>query len=133
MSYVEVDKYLEIEDIVERGDRQLEQAVSIVIPAFNEAQHVAEQIKAVQQVMGETQWRFEIIVVDDGSSDGTAQQASLTGVRVLRHKRNRGYGASLKRGIAASSFDWILITDADGTYPATSIPACSSMRRRMTW
>jgi glycosyltransferase involved in cell wall biosynthesis len=123
MSYVEVDKYLEIEDIVERGDRQLEQAVSIVIPAFNEAQHVAEQIKAVQEVMRETQWRFEIIVVDDGSSDGTAQQASLTGVRVLRHKRNRGYGASLKRGISASSFDWILITDADGTYPASSIPA----------
>jgi glycosyltransferase involved in cell wall biosynthesis len=43
-------------------------------------------------------------------------------VRVIRTRRNRGYGAALKRGIAAASHDWILITDADGTYPASEIP-----------
>ena len=44
-------------------------------------------------------------------------------VRVVQHRRNRGYGSALKTGITASKYDWILITDADGTYPAESIPA----------
>jgi glycosyltransferase involved in cell wall biosynthesis len=123
MSIVEFERYGTIEEIGEVHNRKLDQAVSVIIPAFNEAAHVADQIRAVQQVMKETAWDFEIIVVDDGSTDGTAQRAAETGVRVLRHKKNRGYGASLKNGIAASAYDWILITDADGTYPATSIPA----------
>jgi len=111
-----------IEEIPEPTDRKLEQAVTIVIPAYNEAAHVAGQIRAVRDVMELTGWEYEIIVVDDGSTDGTAQRALETGVRVLRHRRNRGYGASLKRGIAAARFEWILITDADGTYPAAAIP-----------
>ena len=123
MSIVGLEHYSTIEDIAESHDRELDQAVTIVIPAFNEAAHVAAQIRAVREVMEQTDWRFEIIVVDDGSSDGTAARAAETGVRVLRHKKNRGYGASLKRGIAAAAFDWILITDADGTYPPSAIPA----------
>jgi glycosyltransferase involved in cell wall biosynthesis len=111
-----------IEEIPESTDRKLEQAVTIVIPAYNEAAHVAGQIRAVRDVMELTGWEHEIIVVDDGSNDGTAQRALETGVRVLRHRRNRGYGASLKRGIAAARYEWILITDADGTYPAAAIP-----------
>ncbi len=111
-----------IEQVASTLGRRLETAVSIVIPAFNEGAHVAEQVRDVRRVMESTGWDFEIIVVDDGSEDDTAQAAAATGVRVLRHPRNRGYGASLKRGIAASRFDWILITDADGTYPANAIP-----------
>ena len=111
-----------IEDIGEIGDRKLDDAVSIVIPAYGEAAHVAAQIAAVRDVMDLSGWEYEIIVVDDGSADDTAQRAAQTGVRVLRHHRNRGYGASLKSGIAASAHPWILITDADGTYPAESIP-----------
>lgn len=121
-----MERYAAIEDIIEVHDRQLDNAVSVVIPAFNEAEHVAGQITAVDAVLRETGWDYEIIVVDDGSTDGTAMRAAETGVRVLRHKRNRGYGASLKRGIAASRFDWILITDADGTYPASAIPTLLS-------
>jgi glycosyltransferase involved in cell wall biosynthesis len=126
MSITEMERYAAIEDIIEVHDRQLDNAVSVVIPAFNEAEHVAGQITAVDAVLRETGWDYEIIVVDDGSTDGTAMRAAETGVRVLRHKRNRGYGASLKRGIAASRFDWILITDADGTYPASAIPTLLS-------
>ena len=126
MSITEMERYAAIEDIIEVHDRQLDNAVSVVIPAFNEAEHVAGQITAVDAVLRETGWNYEIIVVDDGSTDGTAMRAAETGVRVLRHKRNRGYGASLKRGIAASRFDWILITDADGTYPASAIPTLLS-------
>lgn len=112
-----------VEEIVEAGDGALAQAVSVVIPAYNEAAHLAAEVRAVEAVMRETGWDFEIIVVDDGSSDGTAEEGIRAGARVLRHKRNRGYGAALKRGIAAARFDWILITDADGTYPASAIPA----------
>jgi glycosyltransferase involved in cell wall biosynthesis len=111
-----------IEDVLESSDRKLDNAVSIIIPAYNEGAHVAEQIRDVRAVMERSGWAFEIVVVDDGSTDDTAQRAAETGVRVLRHKRNRGYGASLKRGIAATSYDWVLITDADGTYPAMAIP-----------
>jgi glycosyltransferase involved in cell wall biosynthesis len=123
MSIVQLERYGTIEEIVEAHDRKLEQAVSVIIPAFNEAAHVAQQIRSVEEVLHASGWLFEIIVVDDGSTDGTASQAATTGVRVLRHRRNRGYGAALKRGIAAARFDWILITDADGTYPASAIPA----------
>jgi glycosyltransferase involved in cell wall biosynthesis len=111
-----------IEDIVEESQQPLEHAVSVVIPAYNEGAHVGDQVRAVEQVLGTTGWRFEIIVVDDGSRDDTAEQASSTGARVLRRRPNRGYGASLKLGIHHAKYDWILITDADGTYPVAAIP-----------
>ena len=111
-----------IEEIDEAPGAELPAAVSVIIPAFNEGAHVAGQVRAVQEVLGRTPWRFEIIVVDDGSTDDTAAQADTTGVRVLRRRTNRGYGAALKLGIQAARYDWILITDADGTYPTASIP-----------
>ena len=119
---MQVEQLGVIEDIIEMGDRALDSAVTVVIPAYNEAAHVASQIRSVREVMERSGWEFEILVVDDGSVDGTARAAAETGVRVLRHRRNRGYGASLKTGIAAARFEWILITDADGTYPASAIP-----------
>lgn len=110
---------------VEAGESRpmLDRAVSVVIPAYEESAHVAGQIRAVREVMESSGWRFEILVVDDGSADDTARRAAGEGVRVLRHRRNRGYGAALKTGIAAAAHDWILITDADGTYPPEAIPA----------
>lgn len=111
-----------IEDILEDDPTELERAVTVVIPAFNEGAHVAEQVRAVESVMRDTGWRYEIIVVDDGSSDNTAVQADATGVRVLRRRRNQGYGAALKLGIHRATHGWILITDADGTYPVAAIP-----------
>jgi glycosyltransferase involved in cell wall biosynthesis len=100
----------------------LDHSVSIVIPALDEGPYVAGQIRAVREVMETSGWDFEIILVDDGSTDATGQNAAEEGARVLRHSRNRGYGAAIKRGVSVAQYDWILITDADGTYPASAIP-----------
>jgi glycosyltransferase involved in cell wall biosynthesis len=111
-----------IEEIVGDEPAAIERAVTVVIPAYNEGDHVAAQICAVRKTMECSGWPFEIIVVDDGSLDRTALEADSTGARVLRRVKNRGYGAALKLGIQHARYGWILITDADGTYPVESIP-----------
>ena len=119
-----------IEDIVEDHVGPVERAVTVVIPAYNEAAHVAEQVRDVERVLRTSGWSYEIVVVDDGSTDGTAEQADSTGVRVLRRRRNRGYGAALKLGIHLAKHPWILITDADGTYPVEAIPSLLAAAER---
>ncbi|MBL8168266.1 MAG: glycosyltransferase family 2 protein [Acidobacteria bacterium] len=98
-------------------------AVSIIIPAFNEAQAVGPVVKEIRALLAEHGFDVEILVIDDGSTDGTGQAAQAVGARVLQHRRNRGYGASLKTGITAARYDTIAIIDADGTYPARYLPA----------
>jgi glycosyltransferase involved in cell wall biosynthesis len=95
--------------------------VSVVIPAYNEELGVAGQVEDVRQTMTAAGAVFEILVVDDGSTDETGGRAEAAGARVLRMKCNRGYGAALKAGIRAARYPWILITDADGTYPSKFI------------
>ncbi len=97
--------------------------VSIVVPAYNEERGIGAQLERLRHVMDGCGWRFEIIVVDDGSTDNTVDAVRNYPVRLIRQPRNRGYGAALKAGIAAAHSDWIIIIDADGTYPAETIPA----------
>jgi glycosyltransferase involved in cell wall biosynthesis len=97
--------------------------VSVIIPAFNEELAVREGIGELRDVLVEKGINAEIIVVDDGSKDNTACEAKQAGARVIQHRSNRGYGASLKTGIMAASHEVIAITDADGTYPARYLPA----------
>ncbi|MBM3287708.1 MAG: glycosyltransferase family 2 protein [Candidatus Eisenbacteria bacterium] len=92
-------------------------AVSIVIPAYNEEDGISEVIRQIRALP----LRAELIVVDDGSADRTARRADDAGARVIRHPRNKGYGAALKTGILSSGAPLIIITDADGTYPIDRI------------
>lgn len=97
--------------------------VSVIIPAYNEQAAVGAEVASVRQALLRHGIAHEIIVVDDGSQDGTTEEAARAEARVLRHLKNRGYGAAIKTGIAAAKYETIAITDADGTYPADQIPA----------
>ena len=79
-------------------------------------------VREITMVLAGTGLEYEIIIVDDGSTDHTVQVAKELGLTVLGHSRNRGYGAALETGILAAKYDTICITDADGTYPAERIP-----------
>jgi glycosyltransferase involved in cell wall biosynthesis len=103
-------------------DKRSNKRLSVIIPAFNEELAVAESVIELRKLLDGTDIHAEIIVVDDGSTDATAREAKSAGARVIQHKNNRGYGASLKTGILAASNDIIAITDADGTYPAEYLP-----------
>jgi len=97
--------------------------VSVVVPAYNEAAAVGSTLEQVQAVMAEAELEGEIIVVDDGSTDGTADEvARHPTVHLIRHPYNKGYGAALKTGIRQACHNIIVILDADGTYPCVMIP-----------
>lgn len=86
--------------------------LSIIIPAYNEEKIIGQVLAGLKQYAPEA----EIIVVDDGSADNTHEIARQAGVTVIRHRDNIGYGAALKRGIAAAGRPYILIMDADGQH-----------------
>jgi glycosyltransferase involved in cell wall biosynthesis len=96
--------------------------VSIVIPAYNEEHAIASVVQHIGRVLVRAGIEYEILVVDDGSTDNTARLAEDAAATVLRHNSNRGYGAALKTGILSAEYDIICITDADGTYPLERIP-----------
>lgn len=84
----------------------------MLIPAFNEAGAIGRVIEAVKATAN---WR-EVIVIDDGSTDGTAAAATAAGATVVRHPYNKGNGASVKTGLRTSQGEFILILDADGQH-----------------
>lgn len=96
--------------------------LSVIIPAFNEEGGIRTTVERVQAVLNTMPCRSELVVVDDGSADRTAEEARAAGARVVTHAKNKGYGAALKTGIRGSTADCILIIDADCTYPPEAIP-----------
>lgn len=96
--------------------------LAIVIPAFNEQGAVARTIERLRDGFAASPRSHRILVVDDGSTDGTAEAAHGARAEVLRLPANRGYGAALKAGIAATSSEFVGIIDADGTYPPGDMP-----------
>lgn len=96
--------------------------VAVVIPAFNEEGAVGGIVRRVRAALSETPLAFDIVVVDDGSTDRTAIEAEGQGAHVIRLAENSGYGAALKAGISVTRSEYVVITDADGTYPPEQIP-----------
>jgi glycosyltransferase involved in cell wall biosynthesis len=103
------------------------QPISVVIPAYNEAGAITPTLEKIKAVLAQSDMEGEIIVVDDGSSDGTVTAVTqCEGIRVFQHPQNKGYGASLKTGIRQAKYENILIIDADGTYPVEMIPVLAA-------
>lgn len=98
---------------------------TIIVPVYNESSSIKKTIDGLMKLPGE----YEVIVVDDGSTDGTAEEIKKAGVNSIRHRSNRGYGASLKTGIKNAKYDTIVITDADATYPNERIPELVNIYR----
>jgi len=95
--------------------------ISIIIPVYNEEGSVLNVINKIKETL---QGRdYEIITVDDASTDNSYDILSkIEGIKVIKNPYNLGYGASLKIGIKAAEGEYILITDADGTYPIEDMP-----------
>jgi glycosyltransferase involved in cell wall biosynthesis len=97
--------------------------VSIILPVFNEVEHLKQEVDRVKIAMDASEYSYEIIVVDDGSTDGSGEVAQGLGdVRVIRFLTNRGSGSARKAGTAAARGRVVVWTDVDMTYPNDTIP-----------
>ena len=101
--------------------------LSVVIPAYNEEngiEEIAERVLSVRESLQASGIEdLELLVVDDGSADNTAGVVEkIEGVRLIRHEKNKGYGAALKTGFSKANGELIGFLDADGTYPPEYFP-----------
>ena len=95
--------------------------VSVVIPCLNEAQSIAEAVRRARRALEENGFEGEVVVADNGSTDGSAALAAEAGARVV-HEERRGYGSAYLAGLGAAKGDYIVMADADLTYDFDDIP-----------
>jgi glycosyltransferase involved in cell wall biosynthesis len=100
--------------------------ISAVMPAYNEEANLEQSVGRMASALKTFTRGFEIIVVDDGSQDGTAAllerlKATHPNLRVIRHPANRGYGAALRSGFDAARFSWIFLMDADNQFDPAEV------------
>jgi glycosyltransferase involved in cell wall biosynthesis len=97
--------------------------VSIVLPIYNERGHLRAEIERIQGVMDVSEFSYEIIVVDDGSTDGSAEELrTIDGIRLIQYAQNRGAGAVRKIGTHKAKAPIVVWTDVDMSYPNEQIP-----------
>jgi len=92
--------------------------ISAFFPAHNEEGNIGKTVRTALEVLSDLAEAFEVIVVDDGSTDRTAEivreiMEADPRVRLVQHDRNRGYGAALRSGFAAARYDWVFFSDSD--------------------
>ncbi|MBI3780728.1 MAG: glycosyltransferase family 2 protein [candidate division NC10 bacterium] len=97
--------------------------ISIVLPVYNEEAALARDLEAIEQAMRASDYPYEVLVIDDGSTDRSAEIAAAKGARVIHHATNRGYGSAIRTGIREADGQIIVTTDADGSYPHSEIPS----------
>lgn len=110
-------------------------SLSLVLPAWNEGEVIAVAIAEADAALRSVVDRYEIIVVDDGSTDDTADQvqqiaATNSAVKLVRHDPNQGYGAALRSGFAAATMDLVAFTDADCQFDLSEFDRMLLLARR---
>ena len=120
-----------------RRHRRAPVAVSVVLPCFDEAQNVAAADPARREAAARVARDHEVIVVDDGSATTRARSPRrsrrATAGAGRRPRRNRGYGAAVRSGIAASRCDWVLLTDGDLQFDLAEIELILPLAPTTTW
>ena len=107
----------------EHFDRDAGLDVSIILPVYNEAAHLEAEVARIRASMDASDYSYEIIVIDDGSSDNSAEVASrIDGIRFIQFLQNRGSGSARKAGTKAARGRVTVWTDVDMTYPNDTIP-----------
>lgn len=96
--------------------------ISVIIPAFNEGEVIASIVRQVREVLDTYSQSYEVLVIDDGSSDETAAQARSAGAVVYSHPYNIGNGAAIKSGIRNAKGESLILMDGDGQHNPTDIP-----------
>jgi glycosyltransferase involved in cell wall biosynthesis len=101
--------------------------LTVIFPAFNEEQNISVTVQSACETLPRLALQWEIIIVNDGSSDGTSKVCDQLvkahpHVRVIHHSRNRGYGAALKSGVSAARHELIFFTDSDGQFTLAELP-----------
>lgn len=96
--------------------------ISLIIPVYNEALAIQEVVKEYEQLLKSKKYKYEIIVIDDGSKDNTVEIVKKMNVRLIQLPENRGTGAATNVGILNAKYETIIMTDGDCTYPAAPIP-----------
>ena len=107
--------------------------LSVIVPVYNSASFIAESVTHLSDALGEADVDHDIIVVDDGSTDGTAERLSAIDsqrIRVLTHERNRGKGAAIKTGLEQARGRQIVFTDDDVPYGIDGVLRCYQALRR---
>lgn len=99
------------------NEKDKKPSVTVLLPAYNEGLSIAATIKSIHQHHPD----FEILVIDDGSSDNTMKEAMNAGANVWPHPYNIGNGAAIKTGLRLASGDWIIMMDADGQHKPEDI------------
>jgi glycosyltransferase involved in cell wall biosynthesis len=98
--------------------------VTIILPVYNEVEHLREEYDRIRTTMDASQYSYEIIVIDDGSTDGSTEVAKgLPDIRFYRFPTNRGSGSARKLGTAQAKGRVTVWTDVDMSYPNDDIPA----------
>ena len=100
--------------------RDSQPMVSIVVPVFNEAERIGVSLQKIDEFMRDSSRTWELIVVDDGSTDETAaivSRSKVTALRFIRNNRNHGKGYAVRQGVLAATGNYVLFTDADLSAP----------------